>query len=235
MTDHSNAPGSAVKFSRRDFVVGAALASVSAAGYAAQPKIVNPRIASAKFRSWIPERVGPWVLEGTSGVILPPPDAMADRLYDNLATRVYSGPGEANVMMVIAYNYMQDGVVQLHRPEFCYQAGGFQLAPTVPIAVTLKDGRSIPASTFVATNANRTEQVLFITRLGASFPTSWGEQRASVLWANLNGEIPDGTLFRVSILDADRERGLEVLRDFVSEFVQGAPPALKHILVRDPK
>lgn len=235
MTDDPNASARKVKFSRRDFVVGATLASVSAVGYAAQPKIVNPRIASAKFRSWIPQRVGPWALEGTSGVVLPPPDALADRLYDNLATRVYTGPGQAGVMMVIAYNYMQDGVVQLHRPEFCYQAGGFQLTPTVPTSVTLQDGRRIPASAFTATNADRTEQVLFVTRLGASFPTSWVEQRASVLWANLHGEIPDGTLFRVSIVDANRERGLGVLHDFVATFVQEAPPGLKHILVRDSK
>jgi EpsI family protein len=235
MTDDPNPPTPGVKFSRRDFVVGAALASVSVAGFAAQPKVVNPRVANSKFASWIPERVGPWLLEGTSGVVMPPPDALSDRLYDNLATRVYKGPGGVDVMMVIAYNYKQDGVVQLHRPEFCYEAGGFRISPTVPVAVPLANGREIPASTFTAVSAARTEQVLFITRLGASFPTNWVGQRASVLWANLKGEIPDGTLFRVSVFDTDHRRALDVLRGFISAFIEGAPPQLNHMLIRDPK
>lgn len=235
MTDRPDVPTRTVKFSRRDFVVGMALAGASAAGYAAQPKVVNPRIANPKFESWIPEKIGPWTVQGKSGVVLPPPDELSDRLYDNLVTRVYSGPGSATVMMLIAYNFKQDGVLQLHRPEFCYPAGGFQLSSTVPVSLELGNGRQIPASAFTAVNARQTEQVLYFTRLGAHFPRSWIDQRVSVLRANLHGEIPDGAMMRVSILDTDQKRALEVLRGFLAAFFAGTPAPLHHMLIRDPR
>jgi EpsI family protein len=235
MTDDPSLPKRTIKFSRRDFVVGATLAGASAVGYAAQPKVANPRIANSKFDSWIPQRFGPWSVLGTSGVVLPPPDALSDRLYDNLVTRVYSGPGGAAVMMLIAYNYKQDGVLQLHRPEFCYPAGGFQLSSTMPVTLALARGREIPASAFTAVSPVQTEQVLYFTRLGTSFPRSWLDQRASVLWANLHGQIPDGAMMRVSLLDTDQRRALEVLRGFLAAFFEGTPAALHHMLIRDPK
>jgi EpsI family protein len=235
MTNHPKVPRRTVRLSRRDFVVGAALASASAAGYAAQPRIVNSRIPNSKFDSWIPEHIGPWSVQGTSGVVLPPPDALSDRIYDNLVTRVYSGPDSAQVMMLIAYNYKQDGVLQLHRPEFCYPAGGYQLSSTVPVTLALGRGREIPASAFTAVSATHTEQVLYFTRLGASFPRRWIDQRVSVLWANLHGEIPDGAMMRVSLLGTDQRRALEVLRGFLAAFFDGTPSALHHTLIRDPK
>lgn len=235
MTERSDNPASAVKFSRRDFVVGLALAGASGVGYAAQPKVVNPRISNTTFASWIPQKVGPWSVEGTSGVVLPPPDALSDRLYDNLITRVYSGPGSSAVMMLIAYNFRQDGVLQLHRPEFCYPAGGYQLSSTAPVTLALGDRRQIPASAFTAVNATRTEQVLYFTRLGGSFPRTWADQRIAVMRANLSGQIPDGAMMRVSIFDTDQRRALETLRGFLAAFFKDTPTALHNILIRDHK
>jgi EpsI family protein len=235
MTDDPKMAARSVRFSRRDFVVGAALASASAVGYAAQPKVVNPRIANKKFDSWIPARIGPWSVESTSGVVLPPPDALSDRLYDNLATRVYTAPGSEPVMMLIAYNFKQDGVLQLHRPEFCYPAGGYTLSSTVPVTLALGQGRDIPASAFTAVSSTQTEQVLYFTRLGESFPRTWADQRLSVLRANLHGQIPDGAMMRVSLLGTDQQAALNVLRGFLATFFEETPAGLHHMLFRDTK
>jgi EpsI family protein len=235
MTDHPRIPSRPVRFSRRDFVVGAALAGASAVGYAAQPQVVNPRIANKKFESWIPGTVGAWSVEGTSGVVLPPPDALSDRLYDNLVTRVYRGPDSEAVMMLIAYNFKQDGVLQLHRPEFCYPAGGYKLSSTVPVTLALGQGREIPASAFTAVSSTQTEQVLYFTRLGDSFPRTWADQRISVLRANLHGQIPDGAMMRVSLFGADQQAALGVLRGFLAAFFKETPAGLHHMLIRDSK
>lgn len=233
MTDHLRPLARSVRFSRRDVLVGATLATASAAGFAAQPRIVNPRISNDEFESWIPRAIGPWSLEGTSGVVLPPPDQLSDRLYDNLITRVYTGPGSDAVMMLIAYNFKQDGVLQLHRPEFCYAAGGYQLDSALPVSLVLAPGREIPATAFTAVSPTRTEQVLYFTRLGDSFPRDWVGQRASVLWANLRGEIPDGAMMRVSMFEADQRRALDMLRGFLASFFKQTPAALHHMLIRD--
>ena len=231
MSEIATQPICGLAFSRRHFVVGALLTGASIASYAALPKVRYPRIDNRVFESWIPERVGPWTLQAVSGIVLPPPDALRDRLYDNLVTRVYGIPGEPQIMMLIAYNNRQDGVLQLHRPEICYVAGGFKLSPLQPVKLTLPNGRDIPANLFTAEGGERTEQVLYWTRLGASFPRSWLEQRLSVVAANLDGEIPDGVLMRVSLIDPNRGQALEILRTFLTTFFSFTPPQLRRVLI----
>jgi EpsI family protein len=231
MTEKKHDPLAGLAFSRRHFVIGAVLASASAGAYAMQPQVRYPSIKKATFESWIPAKLGNWTVQSSSGVVLPPPDALSDRLYDNLVTRIYTMPDAPAVMMLIAYNNRQDGVLQLHRPEVCYPAGGYKLSPTLPILLSLAPGREIPANAFTAEGVQRTEQVVYLTRLGQSFPRSWLDQRLSVIGANLKGEIPDGALMRVSVIGADRNRALEVLRDFLATFFSVTPPELRHLLI----
>lgn len=226
-----NTTPSPIKLSRRDFVVSGLLAGASAGAYFALPKVAYPPIANRVFESWIPQKFGNWTLESTSGVVLPPPDALSDRLYDNLATRVYRSEGAPAVMLLIAYNYKQDGILQLHRPEFCYPAGGYRLSSTEPVTVDLGRGRKVPASIFTAENDERTEQVLYWTRLGGQFPRTWLEQRLSVTRANLMGDIPDGVLMRVSILGADQGEALSILQGFLTAFFDGTVAPLHRMLI----
>lgn len=218
------------QLSRRHFVLGGLLAGASAVTYAAQPQVRYTKIDQRKFDSWIPVKVGPWTVQGSSGVLLPPPDATKDRLYDNVITRVYEAPDRPFVMFLIAYNNKQDGVVQLHRPEVCYPAGGYTISPTEPVSVRLPTGRDIPANIFSAVGPSRTEQVLYWTRLGQSFPRSWVDQRVAVMMANLHGEIPDGALVRVSSTDNDRGQALGDLRSFMEMFFDQAPQELQRVM-----
>lgn len=230
MKDPTQPPRRELVISRRHFVIGAVLAGASAGTYAAQPKVRHSPIDKQKFISWVPEKVGPWTVVSASGVVLPPPDALSARLYDNLVTRVFAGPDEPPVMLCIAYNYKQDGVLQLHRPEICYPAGGYRLSPTVPVTLSLGPGREIDANAFAATSAERIEQVLYWTRVDKAFPRSWLDQRIAVMKANLRGAIPDGALVRVSIADSDQPRSLETLRRFLATFLEVAPQPLQRVL-----
>src|SRR3546814_21141626 len=74
---------------------------------------------------------------------------------------------------------LQDGVLQIHRPEVCYPVGGYDLSPTRKVEVPVGN-RKIPANFFTATGPDRIEQVQYFTRLGDSFPRSWAEQRLAV-------------------------------------------------------
>ncbi len=231
MTGTAAQPMRELGISRRHFVIGALLTGASAGSYAAQPKVRYARINNRTFASWIPEQIGPWTLESVSGVVLPPPDALSDRLYDNLVTRVYQMPGAPMVMMLIAYNNKQDGMLQLHRPEICYPAGGYRLSPIEPVVLTLAPGRDVPANVFTAVGGQHTEQVLYWTRLGESFPRNWLDQRLSVMRANLHGTIPDGVMMRVSLIGSDRGPALEVLRGFLATFFSVTSPQLQRVLI----
>lgn len=226
----SGSSGPPLAISRRHFVIGGALAVTSGVAYARQPKVVSGPVDGKKFESWVPNTVGAWRMVSSSGVVLPPPDAMSDRLYDNLVTRVYAADGLPPVMLLIAYNNEQDGVLQLHRPEICYPVGGYKLSPT-QISPLIIDGVKVPGSEFTATGVERTEQVLYYTRLGKDFPVSWVEQRTSVFKANLEGEIPDGLLVRFSLVGMEAAEARTMLTRFADKFVDVSPAPLRKILV----
>ena len=214
----------------RRAVIGGILACASGIAYARQPQVAAPILKKATFEKLVPDSFGGWMLFSDGGVVLPPPDTLRDRLYDNLVTRVYQSPGAPLIMVLLAYNNAQDGVLQVHRPEVCYPVGGFQLSPTREIPVPL-NGNSIPANIFTAEAPGRIEQVMYFTRLGTAFPRSWIEQRMSVIKANLAGDIPDGMLMRISVVGVDQQRATPILSEFTREFINASPRHLQKLLV----
>jgi EpsI family protein len=216
--------------SRRQALIGLALAASSGIAFARQPRSQAAVIPTKKFETWVPQRVDAWTVAGTSGVVLPPPDALRDRLYDNLVTRVYESPVSPPVMLLLAYNNLQDGVVQVHRPEVCYPVGGYELSETQEVSLPVT-GKVIPANFFTAKGPDRTEQVLYFTRLGHGYPRNWGEQRWTVIQANIGGRIPDGMMMRVSLLGGNQASSFEILRRFTVDFIAASALPLRKLLL----
>jgi len=219
-----------VMLSRRNALIGGVLAGASAFAYVRQPAVANPVVPEKTFETWVPDRFGRWSSVSQSGVVLPPPDALRDRLYDNLVTRVYAATGAPSVMLLLAYNNAQDGVLQVHRPEVCYPVGGFALSETRRVGVAV-DGREIPANFFTATGPDRVEQVQYFTRLGDAFPRSWAEQRLAVIRANIAGDIPDGMMMRVSTLGIGAAEAETLLDEFSRSFILHSNGKLQTLLL----
>lgn len=215
---------------RRHFFIGAAFAATSAVAFARQPKVHMPLIDQEGFEGWVPGRFGEWEMLASSGVVLPPPDELSDRLYDNLVTRIYLGLSDVPVMVLLAYNNRQDGVLQVHRPEVCYPVGGYAITRSRPVSA-VGVGDELPANFFTATGRGRIEQVMYFTRLGDAYPRTWAEQRVAVIQENLAGRIPDGIMLRVSTLGPDPTEALELLQAFVAKFLQAVSPPLRELLV----
>lgn len=222
-------PAVSTGFGRRA-IIGGMLACASGFAYARQPQVAAPAMNKKTFVAMVPGPFGDWTTLSEGDVVLPPPDALSDRLYDNLVTRIYQKPGIPPVMMLIAYNNEQNGVLQVHRPETCYPVGGFELTKTEKIEVP-NQGASIPANIFTAMSSTRTEQVVYFTRLGNSFPRSWANQRLAVINANLAGDIPDGIMMRVSMLGIGQAQARQILSDFIREFISASPRRLQKLLV----
>ncbi|RYD45367.1 MAG: EpsI family protein [Sphingomonadales bacterium] len=231
MTDETDRPAQVgLDLSRRNMLLGVVLAGASAVAFVRQPAVANPVVPEGQFEKWVPERFGSWETVSQSGVVLPPPDTLRDRLYDNLVTRVFVAPDRPPVMLLLAYNNAQDGVLQVHRPEFCYPVGGFVLSDTRDIMLQAS-GREVPANIFTATAPNRIEQVAYFTRLGAAYPRKWSEQRAAVIRANLAGDIPDGMMMRVSALGIDQREAQPLLTDFSRQFIESTNPRMQRLLL----
>lgn len=217
-------------FGRRHILMGGAMLAASGLAVARQPRPYAPRIDKERFRSWVPDVVGPWTFTTASGVVLPPPDDLSDRTYDNLISRVYEGADVPAIMLVIAYNNTQDGVLQIHRPEICYPVGGYALSSMRSRSVALA-GRNIPVTMFSATGPDRSEQVFYWTRVGTSFPSTWAEQRMAVAKANIAGGIPDGALLRLSLIGDGLVQAQPQLERFARDFLAASPESLDRVLL----
>lgn len=215
---------------RRQVVLGALCAGVTVASYSLLPSPTMARLPRGTLDSWMPAQIGNYAFAKSSGVVLPPADELADRLYDNIVTRIYASPEGSAVMVMLAYSSVQDGMLQVHRPEFCYTANGFSLTPTSPSSIVDRTGRKLGADEFFGTAADHSEQVLYWTRIGPWFPQTWVEQRVAVMRENLKGRVPDGLVARVSTLDENRSRAVATLQNFVLNLSHSAPRRLQEVL-----
>ena len=71
---------------------------------------------------------------------------------------------------------------------------------------------------------------MYWTRIAGTFPQSWLGQRWAVMNANLEGQIPDGMLARVSSMAAGKPIPIAGLLAFVTALDRAAPPPLHAVL-----
>lgn len=210
---------------RRELLIGGALLAASGVAYARMPRNATRLLGDGKLEDLVPKTIGPWRFETTSGLVLPPEDELSDRIYSQLLTRRYSGPDGSQVMLLIAYSGMQDGVIQVHRPEVCYPASGYRLIENERLDVRLGGGVDIASRFIVAERDLQREQMIYWTRLGAYFPVTWADQRMAVIRENLAGVIPDGALLRFSSVGDGDARTL--LSRFAADLYAAVGPAMR--------
>lgn len=217
--------------SRRDIIFGGAMAATAGAAWARAPRNRIASIRPGELEKLIPMNVGPWHNEPASGIVLPPPDALAKLLYDQQLSRSYVADNEMPVMLVIAYGSSQGGALQVHRPEICYPASGFKLTDTILHPLPIRPGDTLPARSFTAASDTRTEQVLYFTRIGDDMPTGWTAQRMAIMRSNLAGDIPDGMLFRVSTIHPNEALAMRTMERFVRTMMTQINPHVRRKLL----
>lgn len=215
---------------RRSVVIGAAFAATAGIAQARQPHRKIDYLGKSKLEDVIPKTVGKWKFVSKSGLVIPPEDQMSRQLYAQLITRVYTDGVNPPVMLLIAQSAGQTGVLQVHRPEVCYSAGGYQLSPLSQRNIPLL-GKPVVINQLTATSDGMSEQILYWTRIGDHLPHSWAQQRMAVAIDNLRGYIPDALLARASIVSNDKEAALATLTTFVSSLIDAMAPEHRKVLV----
>lgn len=217
--------------SRREMMIGAGLLCTAAVSHAMIPRTNIDLLGKGKVEDIIPEQVGPWSFLSKSGLVVPPSDQLSEKLYAQMLTRVYTATDDRPPMMLlIAQSPGQDGVLQVHRPEYCYPAGGYQLVDSRVHEIEFNEGLALPTRAFTAISPDRTEQLLYWTRIGSALPTSWADQRLAVAKANLRGEIPDAVMVRVSAISTD-PAALNQIDEFTRAMVAAMKPKDRPILL----
>lgn len=231
MTAHQpemTTPSTSSLGSRREFLLGSACLAAAGTAFVRMPRRHVELLGGAKIEALVPLKFAGWTFMDSSGLVLPPEDRLQDKLYTQLLTRTYSNAVGQQVMLLIAYNASQDGVVQVHRPEVCYPASGYRLTAINEHVVPLAANLNIPARYVVAETGLRREEIIYWTRLGSYFPRKWSEQRWAVFMQNLRGDIPDGLLIRFSSVMPDVS--LSSLDKFARELYESVDPRMKRVL-----
>jgi EpsI family protein len=217
--------------SRRELILGGIVAGAAGTAWAGMPHREQKFIPDGALEKLVPNTVGDWAYETSSGLVLPPADQLARLIYSQQVGRTYVSPDRPPVMLLMAYGSSQGGMLQIHRPEICYPASGFSLSDFVEEQIPLGNGKVLPARRFTGRSDTRVEQVLYWTRIGNFLPVSWPEQRLAVMRSNLAGYVPDGLLARVSVLSADAAQAHATLVEFVRTMLDGLSPAQRRMLI----
>lgn len=222
--------------SRRDVLMGGALVVGAGGALAMTPRgrlsLMPP---GHELEAIVPKQLGPWTYAPSGGIVLPrDEDGLTAKLYGQVLSRVYFSQSRLPVVLVIAYGEVQSDLLQLHRPEVCYSAVGYEISETRRADIALAPGVTMPARELVARSEERTESITYWTRIGDDLPTSGSEQRLAKLRQQWDGYIADGILVRMSSPVPATPMVREQLAEFARAIVSGLSAVDRPALVGRP-
>ena len=202
-------------------VLGLAMAAASVLSVALtpSPKAMHAQ-AAFSLEAMIPARFGAWRIDPTIVPLTPSPDqqGVLAKIYDQTLSRTYVDGAGRRVMLSIAYGGDQSKALQLHLPEVCYVAQGFQLVGDGSDRLATRFG-VLPVQRLVARLQERNEPITYWITIGEHATRSGIEQKMRRLAYGLSGEIPDGMLVRVSNISNDEPDAWRLQDQFIADLL----------------
>jgi EpsI family protein len=170
----------------------------------------------------IPQVFGEWRVDAAAVPIVTAPDVQAklDNIYDQTLSRTYVNAMGDRVMLSIAYGGDQSDSMQVHRPEVCYTAQGFQVMRQAIDSLTTQYG-ALPIKRVLAVMGRRNEPITYWVIVGYRATYVGLKQKLAQLKYGLTGSIPDGLLVRVSSIEKN-EAGAYLRHDEFIRLMLGA-------------
>jgi EpsI family protein len=220
---------------RRDLVLGLPLLAAAGGAYALKPRNRMNLLGERKMEDVVPMAFAGWEVTPSNAFVLPEAreGSLAAELYDQQLSRLYTGADRLPVMLVIAYGSTQSDLLQLHRPEVCYRAFGFEITRSERVDVPVGPVQ-VPMRALTARTNDRTEPILYWTRLGDLLPTSNQEQRLMRMRTELAGYVADGVLVRLSTVGEPDPAVFEQMEDFARALLLAIAPDAREALVGRP-
>lgn len=217
---------------RRDIVMGLTCSVAAGAAHAMRPRRNVSLLGDAKLADVVPATFGDWESEDVGDPLaINGPGTLSAKLYNQLLVRTYRNADGVQLLALLAYGGRQTDELQLHRPEVCYPAFGFNLLRNEPVDVPVAPGVKVPARRLSAENSERTEAIIYWSRMGEFLPRDGGQQRADRLRIAMQGIIPDGLLCRFSAAEALDGSPWASIEAFLPEFLSAIKPDARKVLI----
>lgn len=185
------------------------------------------------YEELIPRDFGTWSMLPTdiTSVVNPQQQEVLDRIYSQIISRAYRDSLTGRVVMLaIAYGEEQSKQSQVHFPEVCYPAQGFQISSSSKDKLRIEENQ-IPVTRLVAILDTRYEPVTYWIRLGNRVVQGNFEQKIVTVQEGLSGRISDGLLFRISSIESNTPQAYQLHNRFISDLLNTIPIDRKHLLI----
>lgn len=174
----------------------------------------------------IPEHFGEWKIDPFITPVAVSPDVQQklDALYDQTLSRTYINNRGQRVMLSIAYGGDQStDKTQVHRPEFCYAAQGFQLSRSMEGSLEV-ERQTLPLRRLVAAQGTRNEPITYWITVGDQVTLPGIGRKILQMRYGITGRVPDGMLVRVSSINDDNASAYALQDEFIKQMLAATRP-----------
>jgi EpsI family protein len=196
---------------------------------------LTPRLKMAdqgmiSLEAMIPQQIDGWKLDETVPFLINPElDSQVEKIYSQTLARSYINSKGERIMLSVAYGGDQSLSMQVHRPERCYVAQGFQIKTSYKDVIDA--GRAkLPVMKLVATQGQRIEPITYWVMIGDLAVRGRLEQNLARWKYGLTGQIPFGMVIRISTISANESQAYRTQEQFVRDML-GAVPAKYRVVL----
>ena len=182
------------------------------------------------LQTLVPKRIGEWVMDEREGikVVNPQANAAVSAIYQQVLSRHYVNTQNGNVVMLsIAYGADQSYGHDLHVPDVCYPAGGFQIVQRTDSQLQLGDNLNLPTRRLIAQRAQRREPLTYWVVVGERAVTGAVAAKLAALRYGMQGVVPDGMIIRVSTVGLPDKQAFAEQDAFAAEMLRNLPARWK--------
>ncbi|BDI04946.1 hypothetical protein CATMQ487_19160 [Sphaerotilus microaerophilus] len=182
--------------------------------------------SAAKIEDRLPREFAGWKIAPVAGVLVnPQQDKLINSLYAEVINRTYVSSSGQRLMLSISYGRNQSDNLQVHKPEVCYPAQGFQVQSLNQGELRIDD-QVIPVRRLETTfGPARPEPVTYWTTVGDHAVASGTDKKLQEMRYAFKGFVADGLLFRMSSIDPDSKRAFETHSRFAADLYAALGPA----------
>lgn len=212
-------------FSFKYLLIGLAMLATAGLAIALAPHekiaVLGPKV---DLETMIPKQFGVWKMDESIAPIMASPEqqAIINRIYNQTLSRTYVNGRGDRIMLAIAYGGDQGKGMEVHRPEVCYPAQGFQILKSLQATLSTPNG-PIPVKRLVAEQGPRIEPITYWITLGDEVPEGGIRWKLTQIKYGLTGKIPDGLLFRVSSIQDDDRAAYATQGTFINDLLNAMP------------
>ncbi len=178
-----------------------------------------------KLAMLVPMSFGDWRGVDIESLVITDPEIQHNlqTIYTETLNRTYMDSNGHKVMLSIAYGDDQRDGMNVHYPEVCYPAQGFQQKAASEAEIVTPHGTINVIRLVMATDL-RIEPITYWTMVGA-YQTGKGlQKKVNEMRYSFKGLIPDGMLVRISSISSAPEQAYPEHEAFIGALVEALSP-----------